>query len=71
MSKAFDKVSHVKLLDRLREFRFGGSINQMVWFILDKSISTNDCSWSKVEAGSSNISSATGVNLRSITIPSV
>ena len=30
MSKAFDKVSHAKLLDRLQEFGFGGSI--LKWF---------------------------------------
>ena len=30
MSKAFDKVSHTKLLDRLREFGFAGSI--LKWF---------------------------------------
>jgi hypothetical protein len=30
MSKAFDKVSHAKLLHRLREFGFGGSI--LKWF---------------------------------------
>ena len=30
MSKAFDKVSHVRLLHRLREFGFGG--NLLMWF---------------------------------------
>ena len=30
LSKAFDKVSHVRLLHRLREFGFGG--NLLMWF---------------------------------------
>ncbi len=32
MSKAFDKVSHAKLLHRLRQFGFGGNI--LRWFRL-------------------------------------
>jgi hypothetical protein len=30
MSKAFDKVSHVRLLRRLRKFGFGGDL--LMWF---------------------------------------
>ena len=72
MSKAFDRINHKRLMQKLANSGVGG--NLLKWFQLcltDRRKRVTYCTWSNIEATTSLFGRSTGVNTRSCIVSSL